>query len=227
MSLSPYTTTLVDGSVASDADELYEVTTRGRRGLILVVDISEIGNGHSYLVSGALSLPVTIDASHNTFQWSGDAYTIANGTYNTAAALATAVAAATKAGPVALSAVVTVAAEGSTKLRFTAVATDEIADVFENGASNNALTRLGVTDGAGLNGAGADGAVELVPFVDGIDEASGNTWEINDGASLTTVGTSALVCYPPDRVLPARVRVRVQHVTTNEVTRSLAVQLIN
>lgn len=238
MALSPFTASLASGARADSATETFDVPTRGRKGLVLVTDVTAIGNGHSFVQGAAVTLPLVVGTnSQSQFVYDGDTYTIANGTYSTLAALATAVGAATKTGPVAFSTVVTVTASG-TGLLFTSVPSGVNAKVFGVG-THDALVLLGLTDTwtiAHTEAAGTDASYSQTVTISGVDPISGKTWTILAGAAMTTVSTQLLQVHPAmtaaanavaNALLPATVRITITHTTDDSITRTVAIQLVS
>lgn len=237
MGLTPYTDTPASGVRADSTTETYDYGTRGRRGLILVTDVTAIGNGNSFVQSAAVTLPVTVVAATNDdFVFNGNHYVIAPGTYTTLATLAAAVGAALHSAT-AFSTLVTVTASG-TGLLFTNVATGVHAEVFATG-THDALAQLGITNGwtiAHTEAAGADGAYSQTVSILGKDEASGKFYTILDGAAMTGVATQVLQVHPEMTAsanvvanvqLPANIRVQITHTTNNGVTRTVGLQLVS
>lgn len=248
MSLTPYTQTLVAaGSALADGAALvdtYDIPTRGRGGLIVTHDISAIGVGHSFVTSADITLPVVIDTTHDQFGFGGATthdFLIPHGSYATLAALAVAINASTNdednAGALFSTLAVASADPNGTGLRFTAVPSGVDTTAFSTGVENDALAKLGITNGwtiAHTEAAGGDASCSVVIDICGKDEASGKFYSILTGAAQTTVSTKVLQVHPHmDSVnnlvaaaqLPANVRVVVTRATDDSYTRSLGYQL--
>lgn len=244
MGLSPYTDTPASGARADSTTEVYDYQTRGRVGLLLVVDVTAIGNGNSF-VDGAdlstdgvnLTAPLVVgSASQNTFTFNSNEYTIANGTYSTLAALAAAVGAALHTAT-AFSTLVTVSVVGN-HLRFTNVASGVHAEAFAIG-THDALVLIGITAAwtiAHTQAAGADGAYSQTITIQGKDEASGKYYTILASAVHTDVSTRVLQVHPgevasanliAEALLPANIRISISHTTNNSITRTIGVQLVS
>lgn len=240
MSLSPYTSTLSSGARASDATETYDIPTRGRKGLILVSDVTAIGNGQAYQVAGAApTFPVVVDASNLNFRYAGNEFVVPTGSKATLALLVAAVnGAIATIGGARFDTVVTVSIDpdSPTKLRFTSVATGAVTSQLTSGASNDILAELGVTSTSAMAHGGADGTFSQTVSILGVDEASGKTWTILDAAAQSTVSTkvlkvgaslAAVTNLVANDVLPATVRVSIAHTTTNSLTRTIGAQLVS
>jgi len=238
MGLSPHATTLASGALADSTTETYDISTRGRKGLLLVTDVTAIGNGHSFVDGADITLPVVIDGTHKTFSYDGNDYTIATGTYTTLAQLVTALGAATHSAT-AFSTVVTVTAV-SNHLRFTSVASGVNAKVFDVGSSNDVLaTATGITATwtiAHTQAGGTDGAYSQTVTIQGKDEASGKFYTILAGAAMTSVATQVLQVHPgmvasanliAESLLPANIRISISHTTNNSLTRTIGLQLVS
>ncbi len=245
MSLTPYTQTLVaaGSAVAAGAGlvDTYDIATRGRGGLIVGHDITVAGVGKSFVTSADITLPVVIDATHDQFEFNELEYTIAHASYATLATLAAAVTAAANdvdnVGATFASVVLCTADPNGTGLRFTAVPSGVDTLAFGTGAENDALAKLGITDGwtiAHTEAGGTDNVLSVVVKIQGKDEASGKFYDILSGAAQTGVSTSILQVHPHmDAVsnlvaasqLPANVRIVVTRATDNVYTRSLGYQL--
>ena len=240
MALSPYTETLASGARADSTTETYDIPTRGRKGLVLVTDVTAIGNGNSYVEGGAVTVPHTVTLDTNDhFTYNSVDYTIAAGTYNTLALLKNAIAAATAASATPFSTVVAVTVSG-TGFKFTSVATGVNTDAFAVDASHDALVDgLGLTDSATIadtQAAGADGAYSQTVSILGVDAESGKTWTILADTAQTDVATRVQQVHPQmtavdndvaNALLPATVRVSITHTTNNSVTRTVAIQLVS
>lgn len=235
MGLSPYTDLTASGVVADSTTETYDYPSRGRRGLLLVTDVTAIGNGHSFVQGAAVSLPVTVVAATNdVFNFNSLAYTVAPGTYTTLAQLATAVGAALHTAT-AFSTIVTVT-PSVTGLLFTNVASGVHAEAFATGATD-ILATLGITTAwtiAHTQAAGADGAFSSTVTIQGKDEASGKFYDILSGAAIASISTQVLQVHPEmvasanliaESQLPANIRVKITHTTNNAVTRTVGLQL--
>lgn len=240
MSLSPYTSTVASGTYADTTTESYDVETRGRKGLILIADVTAIGTGHSYVTGATVTLPFVVGtSSQNTFVYNANTYTIANGTYSTLATLATAVGAATSGAASPFSTVVTTAADpNGTSLRFTSVPSGVNAAVFGTG-THDALVPLGITNAwtiAHTEAAGADSSYSQTVTISGVDPVSNKTWTVLAGSAMSTVTTQILQIFPgatasanaiANAILPATVRVTVTHTTDDQITRTIAAQLVS
>lgn len=240
MSLSPYTSTLASGARADSATETYDVETRGRKGLVLVSDVTAIGNGHSFVTGADVTLPYVSSAGSNTsFKFNTVEYTLPAGTYSTLATLAAAVNGAL-ASAVRFDTVVTVSVDpNGTGLRFTNVASGVHAEAFAAGTTHDALATLGITAAwtiAHTEAAGADASFSQTITILGVDPVSGKTWTILAGAAQATVSTQVLQVHPAmvavtnlvaNALLPATVRVSITHTTDDSITRTLAVQLVS
>lgn len=246
MGLSPFVSQLDSGNPYGDtATETFVVPTHGQRAMVLVVDVTAIGTGKSYVTSAAVALPLTITAgSNDQFEYNELEYLIPAGTYTTAAALATAVTAATNDEDnvgAAFNTLVLVTAEpgAPTKLRFTSVATGVNTLAFGTGAEHDGLAGLGITDGwtiAHTEAAGADNAYSQTVSILGVDPVSGKTWTILAGVAMSTVTTQILQVSPDmvavnnlvaNSLLPATVNVQITHTTNNSVTRTVGLQLVS
>jgi len=239
MALSPYGQTLASGARALVDTETYTVPTRGRKGLVLVTDVTAIGNGQSFVEGATITLPVVIDATHKSFNYNAIVYTIALATYSTLADLATAIGAATAASATPFSTVVTTSVVGD-HLRFTSVPTGVNAQVFAVGTTNDVLTTAtGLTTTwtiARTSAAGADGAFSQTISVLGVDDASGKTWTILAAAAQSTVSTKVLQVHPQmadsanlvaAALLPSSIVVSITHTTNNSVTRTHGISLVS
>lgn len=244
MSLSPYTQSL--GGSASDGvsvTETYDVPTRGRRGLLLVDDLTVEGNGHSFVDGAAVSLPVTVSAGANTsFKFNSIEYTIVAGTYTTLAqviaAINGALNVATRFDTVVVASASATVAGG---IRFTNVATGVHAEAFAVGTTHDGLVSvLGITAAwtiAHTLAAVADGgAGSYTVTIQGKDEASGKFYTLLTAAVHSTVSTQILQVHPemvasPNLVacslLPATIRVSITHGNSNVKTRTLGLQLVS
>ncbi len=247
MGLTPYTTILASGVKAdSDADEVFDaIPTRGRSGLLLVTDVADDTAGaKAYLVSTTgLTLPVTIDSTHNQFEFSGangNEWIVASGTYNTAADLAAAVQAALLVadGVTPLSSVLTCTASDATHLRLESVATGANTDAVGTGAANDCLARLGYADGDALAHGDAAADWSLQVTIAGIDATSGKVWTILQGAALADSlnAPQVLRVHPAitpvtnvaaSDLLPETIRVTVTHDSTAQINRSYTLSLVS
>lgn len=247
MSLSPYTTTLASGAAGDQAaTETYDIATRGRKGLVLVTDVTAIGNGHSYVTSADITLPVVIDSTHNQFGYGGATthdFILPSGTYTTIAQLVAAFATiANDEDNVggAWATLVTVSADpNGTGLRFTSVPSGVNTTAFSTGVENDCLGLLGLTNAwtiAHTQPAGADGAFSETITIQGKDEASGKFYTILTAAAVSTVSTQVLQVHPQmtavnnlvaNALLPANIRVSIAHTTSNSITRTRGLQLVS
>lgn len=228
------------GVTADTTTETYDLVPAYKQNLILISDVSALGNGKSFVTSAPITLPVVIDATHDQFNWNAGEYTIAHASYATLPLLAAAVQAAANdednAGDTFVTDVVVSVDPNGTSLRFTSVPTGVHAEVFLVGAENSCLTRLGLTTTwtiAHTQAAGTDGAASQTVSILGVDDVSGNTWTILAAAAQTTVSTKVLQVGPTltaaanltaNALLPKKVRVSVTHTTNNAVTRTLTAQ---
>lgn len=245
MSLSPYTSVLASGVRIDSTTETYDVATRGRKGVLVAHNLTECYKGYSYVqgaaiaVAGTLVSPLVVGTnSQSTFKYNSNEYTIANGTYSTLSALATAVGAALYSAT-AFSTVVTVTASADgTALVFTSVASGVNTDAFAVG-THDALVLLGLTDTwtiAHTEAAGADGAASTTVYICGKDEASGLFYQLLAGAAVTTNVLNEYSVHPEvpastnvaaQNFLPANIRVVVTHTTNNCINRTLGIQLVS
>lgn len=240
MGLSPFTTTLASGAVADSTTETYDVPTRGRKGLLLVADVTVIGNGKSFVTGADVTLPYVSSAGANTsFKFNTVEYTIPAGSYATLALLAAAVNGALNVAT-RFDTVVTVTVDpNGTGLRFTSVLTGVHAEAFAVGTVHDALVTLGITAAwtiAHTQAAGADAAYSQTITIQGKDDASGKFFTLIAGAAMSTVTTQILQVHPEmagaanliaGALLPATVRVSIAHTTNNSVTRTLGIQLVS
>lgn len=242
MGLSPYTQTLDSGARADSTTETYDIPTRGRVGLLLVTDVTVIGNGHSFVDGIAITLPLTITLNSNdTFSYNSQDYVIAAGVYTTLAALITAIGAALHSAT-AFSTLVTPSASPATAgaIRFTSVPSGVNTLVFAVGSTHDGLAAAtGLTSTwtiAHTQAGGTDGAYSQTVTIQGKDEASGKFYTILAGAAMTGVATQVLQVHPgmvgsanliAESLLPANIRVSITHTTDNSITRSIGLQLVS